>query len=53
MKREATPKLKGLKTKTADEKKGNPKMHKGIKIEGDFTNQKVGTISKSKPALLN
>jgi hypothetical protein len=70
MKKEVTPKLKGLKTKTSDEKrgnpmmqrahnkdlrrkKGNPKTHKGIKIKGDFTNGKPGTISSPKPALLN
>jgi hypothetical protein len=38
MKIEATPKCKGLKTKTSDEKRGNTKTHKGIKIKGDFTN---------------
>jgi hypothetical protein len=26
MKKEATPKCKGLKTKTSDEKRGNPKL---------------------------
>jgi hypothetical protein len=40
MKIEATSKCKGLKTKTSDEKRGNPKTHKGIKIKGDFTNWK-------------
>jgi hypothetical protein len=38
MKKEAILKCKGFITKTSDEKKGNPKIHKRIKIEGDFTN---------------
>jgi hypothetical protein len=33
MKKEATPKHNGFKTKTSDEKMGNPKMHKGIKMK--------------------
>jgi hypothetical protein len=41
MKKEATSKNKGLKTKTSNEKRGNPKMHKGIKIEGDFIKPKT------------
>jgi hypothetical protein len=28
MKKEAAPKCKGLKTKTSDEKRGNPKMER-------------------------
>jgi hypothetical protein len=32
MKKEANPKCKGLKRKTSDKKRGNPKMHKAIKI---------------------
>jgi hypothetical protein len=31
MKKEATPKCKGLKAKTFNEKRGNPKMHGGSK----------------------
>jgi hypothetical protein len=53
MKKEATTKCKGLKTKSSDEKSGNPKTHKGIKIEGGFMNQKLGTVSSPKPAPLN
>jgi hypothetical protein len=45
MKKEPIPECKGLITKTCDEKRGNPKMHKGIKIEGDFTNRKPRTVS--------
>jgi hypothetical protein len=36
--KEAISERKGLITKTSNEKRGNPRMHKGIKIKGDFTN---------------
>jgi hypothetical protein len=43
MKKEATPKCMGLKSKTSDEKRGNPKMQRAqtkTSDKGNFTNQK-------------
>ncbi|WP_428740056.1 hypothetical protein, partial [Sulfurimonas sp.] len=57
IKKEATPKCKGLKRKTSDEKENSKaqRVQKRTYDEkrGDLTNQKSGTVSSPKPASLN